>query len=127
MASQRNVSQPPSNRRRFARAPLNLLVRYKFASVDALVADETLDVSEGGMYMRSKRPQPVGSQVFFQILLETGTVMLEGMARVVRARESQTDGVASGMALEFVSMDPISRDVLRTLVDTHRKASSARA
>ncbi|MBI5498464.1 MAG: TIGR02266 family protein [Deltaproteobacteria bacterium] len=107
---------PPENRRRFVRVPLTVMVQYRATSVDALLDAHTVDVSEGGLFLRTDRPRPMGTRVQFRILLEDGGTLLEGTAVVVRCLPVATEGSAAGMALTFTQMEEPSRAALRDLV-----------
>ena len=106
------------NRRRHTRFTLNLLVQHRFQNFDEFAKDTTLDLSEGGMFFRTEHPHPVGSQVYFQLMLQNGARLVEGLGRVVRVVDPAKDqqGGLAGMALEFVNLDDHSRTVIRDAV-----------
>jgi type IV pilus assembly protein PilZ len=117
-------TQQGSDRRQFPRRHLDLLVQCRFESMDAFLADRTVNISEGGCFLRSDKPRAVGTQLYFQLLLSQGTRLVEGLGRVVRVVEPNTAGVTPGMAVEFVNLDENSRELIRTVM---RKAVEAGA
>ncbi len=47
-----------SNRRKFVRVPLTTMLQYRVESMDNLLEDPTVDVSEGGLFLRTQNPRP---------------------------------------------------------------------
>ncbi|MEW5850993.1 MAG: TIGR02266 family protein [Myxococcota bacterium] len=113
------MSSSGGNRRKYQRTGLNLVVQHRVDSLEAFTQDRTLNVSPGGMFMRTDKPRPVGSQVYFQVLMHDGTKLLEGLARVVRVVEANEAGVPAGMALEFINLDDESRELLHDIIGKH--------
>lgn len=92
--------------------------RYKvnddFARLDALLTEYAVDVSRGGVFIRSHQPQPVGSRVDvrFAIFLDD-FLMVEGEGEVVRV---VTEGPVTGMGIQFTRLTDDSRRNLEQLV-----------
>lgn len=110
---------PPSvdNRRRHPRARLNILVQHRLENFDAFKEAYAADLSEGGMFMRSTDPKPVGSKIYFQVMLQNGPRLLEGLAEVVRVVAPRPPDVEGGMGLQFINLDEASREVIRDFVN----------
>jgi len=111
---------PPGEeeRRRFPRAPVELLVGLKFESVQQFLAVYAEDLSESGMFLRSEHAGPlreVGQTV--ELRFDAGNRrIVEGRARVVRVLEPSAPGTAGGIAIEFVDLDPVSRKLIEAIV-----------
>jgi len=105
-----------SNRRRHPRAPLSLLIQYKFDSYEEFVSEYSTDISMGGMFIRTEQPRPEGSMVYLQFTLRDGFTIIEALGRVVRVNPPNGDQ-PSGMGVEFVNFDPESRGVVADLVE----------
>ncbi|MFW5878661.1 MAG: PilZ domain-containing protein, partial [Myxococcota bacterium] len=79
------------DKRRFPRAPLSLLVQYRFDSFDDFLSEYSADISCGGMFIRTEDPRPVGSMIYLQFALKDGSKLIEGLGRVVHVNDSGAD------------------------------------
>ena len=61
-----------ADRRTSVRVPLNLLVQYRYDASDDLLCEYALDISEGGIFIRSDAPRESGSMVYLQFVLKNG-------------------------------------------------------
>jgi uncharacterized protein (TIGR02266 family) len=100
--------------RKDPRAPLDLLVQVRTSSLEEFRAIHAVNLSAGGMFLRTDDVRPVGSEIYFQLVLETGGPLLEGFGRVVHA--SAPDAKERGMGVEFVSVLEPSRSIIQALV-----------
>jgi uncharacterized protein (TIGR02266 family) len=106
-------------RRRFPRAPLSLLIQYRFNTLEDFLSEYSTDISIGGMYIRTKEPKEEGSLIYLQFYLKDGAKLIEGLGRVVRVDppdEEEAPGFA-GMGIEFVNFDEDSMELVRQIVD----------
>ena len=107
----------PDERRRFPRAPLAILVQYRFNTLEDFLAEYSVDISFGGMFLRTNDPREKGTMVYFQFTLKDGSRIIEGLGRVVHVNLPPTkpDEIA-GMGIEFVSLDDPSKKVIEQIV-----------
>ena len=105
-----------SNRRKFVCVPLTTMLQYRVESMDNLLEDPTVDVSEGGLFLRTQNPRPVGTRILFKLQLHNGLRVLEGLAVVARVVPPGATGGAAGMGLVFSDLDDQSRDTLAQLL-----------
>lgn len=82
------------DRRRFPRIQLALTVRLRFASAEAAQESRTVDISEGGVFIRMPNPRPEGTAIRLQLhvggrVLEIGGVVV----RSVRSGEGEPPGI----------------------------------
>jgi type IV pilus assembly protein PilZ len=103
------------NKRRGRRLQHELPVAYR--SVGSFLTDWATDISQGGMFINTRTPLPVGTDVKILIQLPTieSPIGLSGkVTRVigVDARERSTPG----MGIQFTDIDPSRREQLETLV-----------
>jgi len=109
-----------SDRRRYPRVPLSLLIQYRFDTLEDFLAEYSTDISVGGMFIRTEEPKEEGSLVYLQFYLRDGAKLIEGLGRVVRvnqadpASQGKTD---PGMGVEFVNFDEPSMDLIRQIVE----------
>jgi type IV pilus assembly protein PilZ len=80
-------------RRQSPRVPVTLELSY--FSEGQLARDLVTDLSEGGLFVRTRRPLPIGTEVELQLELPAGVTRAKG--RVVWLR-----GADDGMGIAFV-------------------------
>ena len=93
------------NRRRHERAPLSLLVQFRFNSFEDFLAEYSVNLSPGGIFIRTEEPREEGAIIYLQFSLADGSRLIEGMGKVVRVNPAGTPGVVPGMGVEFVNFD----------------------
>lgn len=108
-------ADPAVEKRRHRRAPLSLLVQYRSETFDDFLTDYSEDISLGGMFIRTDTPRPVGSMIYLQFSLEDGSVLLEGLGKVVHVSDG-SGGRPVGMGVQFESFDDASRGFIEELV-----------
>src|SRR5258705_13845989 len=114
-----------SERRRFPRTPLSLLVQYRFNSFEDFLAEYSVNISPGGMFIRTDTPLEEGSMVYLQFSLKDGSRLIEGMGKVVRVNPPGVKDRVSGMGVEFVSFDEESMALINEIC-AQREASRPR-
>lgn len=113
-----------AERRKTRRAELSLLIQYRFDDYEQFLADRSLDISVGGMFIITDRPRREGDLICLQFRLKEGAPLIEGLGRVVRVNPPGIPGRVAGMGIEFVNMDEES---LRTIADVvERRLAAAR-
>lgn len=90
-----------AGRRRYARARLVAQVEYPSCMELAV----SRDISEGGMFIETKQPLPVDSEVRLRFNLDDGDACVVAIAEVV------FEVVGLGMGVQFVRINP--RDTVR--------------
>ncbi|MFH1570749.1 MAG: TIGR02266 family protein [Gemmatimonadota bacterium] len=107
-------------KRRFPRAPLTLLVQYRFESLEEFVAEYAEDISLGGMFIRTDEPPAKGSMLYLQFTLKDGSKLIEGLAKVAWSlppAAAARAGRPAGMGVQFISFDEESAEVIHSIVD----------
>ena len=120
MGTERTNTPTPSttNRRRYPRAPLSLLVQFRFNTVQEFLMEYATNLSFGGMFIRTTEPREIGTLIYFQFTLKDGSKLIEGLGRVVHSS-------TSGMGVEFVSVLEPSASIIRKLVSDRLASSRA--
>ncbi|MCG8557137.1 MAG: PilZ domain-containing protein [Proteobacteria bacterium] len=97
---------PGSGRRSGKRVTLNL----EFDSFDAFIQEYVTNISRTGVFIRSKRPLPVGSQVELHFSIIAGAVeSIQGVGRVVRQEPE-------GMGVVFTQLSHYSQKLVERLL-----------
>ena len=96
------------------RQPITLKIKFKSASLDQFIERYSVDVSRGGIFIRTKEPLKVGTQLKFEFQLQDSSALISGEGTVVWIREHDParTGVAPGMGVRFDKLAPTSNTVL---------------
>jgi uncharacterized protein (TIGR02266 family) len=103
------------DRRKHYRTPLSLLVQFRFNTFEDFLADYSVNISPGGMFIKTDEPQEEGSIIYLQFTLKDGSRLIEGMGRVVRCNPPNTPGRAAGMGIEFLNFDDESMALIQEI------------
>ena len=105
-------------RRKHQRIAASLRVKYK--TIDALQHAYTNDISEGGLFLPTRKALPVGSLVTLFLELPNEGGEIKTFARVIHAvdeTQARAEGKKPGMGLEFLKVQgaPIDEQVAKFL------------
>ncbi len=108
-----------SDTRKDKRAKIaGLTVRYKSATVDEFLDNQSHDVSVGGVFVKTSAPFAPGTLLKFEIRIAQESSVIAGVGRVVWKREPTQ--VASdrpaGMGVKFIKIDDAARRTIDRLV-----------
>lgn len=105
---------PQHDRRRFPRIRLALTVRLRFASAEAAQDSRTVDISEGGVFIRMAKPRPEGTTI--RLELQVGARALEIGGVVVRCIRPG-EGEPTGIGVLFTDIRDEDRGFVQQLVN----------
>src|SRR5262245_21926267 len=96
------------------RSPVTLKIKFKSATLDQFIERYSVDVSRGGIFIRTKEPLAVGSPLRFEFQLQDAQPLIFGEGTVVWIREHDPSrtGVAPGMGVRFDKLTPHNQQVL---------------
>ncbi|MHB8873652.1 MAG: TIGR02266 family protein [Myxococcaceae bacterium] len=115
-------SPPEDNRRKHPRTPLSMLVQYRFNTFEDFLAEYSVNISPGGMFIQTDVPNDEGSMIYLQFSLKDGSKLIEGMGKVVRVTPPPGDpSHPAGMGIEFVNFDEESMALVEEIC-TQRSA-----
>ncbi len=107
--------------RRDRRAPTDLRIRLALGSMDAFVERYALNVSRGGIFVRTRDPQPPGTEVALEITLENGECVIQGRGVVRWTTPPSAPGEperAPGMGIKFLELTRESRALVDLMAAT---------
>ena len=107
-----------SDQRDNERVPTFLRVRLKFADIDTFIEKYSTNVSLGGIFIQSRSPKPQGTNLRFELALESGEPIIRGEGQVTWVKEfdANTPGQPFGMGVRFTNLDSASRAVVERAV-----------
>ena len=109
-----------TNQRRSNRLQHELLVAYK--SVGSFITDWATNISQGGLFINTRKPLPVGTIVKLIIQLPGTGFPFDITGRVTRVAEwDNRVNVAPGMAIEFTDVDGGKVERIQSFVDRLRR------
>ena len=107
------------------KAPVTLKIKFKSASLEQFIERYSVDVSRGGIFIRTKEPLGTGTPLKFEFQLQNGAMLLSGDGTVVWIRENDpqkvTPGQAPGMGVRFDRLSPESQPTLDKILDEKKK------
>ncbi|HVR00529.1 MAG TPA: TIGR02266 family protein [Polyangia bacterium] len=115
------MDQPPSKE---PRGPVSLRIKFRSATLDQFIERYAVDVSRGGIFIRTREPLPVGTQLRFDFQLQDAAPLLAGEGTIVWIRENDPTraGATPGMGVRFDKLTPASQPVLeKILADKARR------
>jgi uncharacterized protein (TIGR02266 family) len=91
------------NKRRSERLQHELLVAYR--TVDGFVTDFAVNISQGGLFINTRKLLPVGSTVRLLISLPDARFPFDLTGRVIRVSEfNNPNNEVPGMGIEFLNL-----------------------
>lgn len=103
-------------KRRHPRTPLNVLVQFRFDTFDEFMAEYSVNISPGGIFIRTDTPREQGAIIYLQFALKDGSKLIEGMGRVVRVNPPSADRAhPGGMGIEFLNFDDESMALIHEI------------
>lgn len=106
---------PGDNKRRAARLHHDIPVAYR--SVGSFLSDWATNISQGGLFINTRKPLPVGTAVKILVQLPGASFPFQLAGRVTRV--TQFDNKANmvpGMGVEFTDVDEPKRRELEAFV-----------
>jgi type IV pilus assembly protein PilZ len=107
-------------RRRWERT--DLVVRVDYKTVDELFSEFARNINEGGLFVETDNPPPLGASVALQFQIPGSNEPILVMGRVVRVCQGD-HREGPGMGIEFENLDTQSRDLINELVRQLRVGS----
>lgn len=105
-----------ADRRRHPRTPLSILVQFRFNTFEDFLAEYSVNISPGGIFIHTEEPQAEGSVIYLQFSLKDGSRLIEGMGKVVRVNPPPGEkDKPAGMGIEFVNFDDESMQLINEI------------
>lgn len=109
-----------ANRRRANRLQHELPVAYR--SVGSFITDWATNISQGGLFINTRKPLPVGTEVKIIIQLPGTGFPFDITGRVARVAEwDNRHNQAPGMGIEFTELDRAKLERIEAFVQRLRR------
>ena len=107
------TSDADFDRRKSERA--NLIVQVVYHTVDELFAEFARNINEGGLFVETDTPHPVGTEVSLQFEIPGSDEPLHVVGRVAHTTNG-SPGEPPGIGIEFDDLDSQARQRINQLV-----------
>lgn len=99
-------------------ATATVRVRLRYSDLDTFVERFAPNVTRGGIFLASRSPRAEGEIFRFEVQLSTGVVALAGEGKViwVKPYDAAEPQKPHGMGVQFVQIDPGSRETLTRIL-----------
>jgi molecular chaperone DnaK len=108
----------PHDKRGGARTPVGLAVRLSYGSVEEFVERFAVNISRGGVFIRSRDPKRPGTVLAFELRLSGGEAVIRGrgVVRWIQAEDRAAHPPrAPGMGVQFLELDESSRALVERM------------
>jgi len=101
------------------RTPVNLRIKFRSETLDQFIDRYAIDVSRGGIFIRTREPLAVGTQLKLDFQYQSGAPLMSGEGTVVWIRDPDPNrpNVPPGMGVRFDRLSPESQTVLDQLLN----------
>jgi type IV pilus assembly protein PilZ len=104
-----------NNKRRAARLDHQIPVAYR--TVGSFLSDWATNISHGGLFINTRSPLPVGTEVKILVMIPGARFPCELAGRVTRVTEYDNKAnMVPGMGIEFTEADVAQRKEIETFV-----------
>jgi uncharacterized protein (TIGR02266 family) len=116
------------NTRQGKRTPVTLKIKFKSETLEQFIERYAVDVSQGGIFIRTKDPLAVGTQMKFEFQLRDASPLIAGEGTVVWTRENDPSrpAIAPGMGVRFDRLAEGSQGVLEKILAEKAKQAPQR-
>ena len=116
------------NTRQGKRTPVTLKIKFKSETLEQFIERYAVDVSQGGIFIRTKEPLAVGTQMKFEFQLRDASPLISGEGTVVWTRENDPSrpSIAPGMGVRFDRLNDGSQTVLERILAEKAKQAPSR-
>jgi uncharacterized protein (TIGR02266 family) len=116
------------NTRQGKRTPVTLKIKFKSETLEQFIERYAVDVSQGGIFIRTKEPLAVGTQMRFEFQLRDASPLIAGEGTVVWTRENDPSrpAIAPGMGVRFDRLAEGSQTVLERILSEKAKQAPQR-
>ncbi|HET7504265.1 MAG TPA: TIGR02266 family protein [Kofleriaceae bacterium] len=117
-----------SNTRQGKRTPVTLKIKFKSETLEQFIERYAVDVSQGGIFIRTKEPLAVGTQMKFEFQLRDASPLIAGEGTVVWTRENDPSrpAIAPGMGVRFDRLADGSQGILERILTEKLKQAPQR-
>ncbi|UCD85184.1 MAG: TIGR02266 family protein [Deltaproteobacteria bacterium] len=121
--NRRKGERRKEDRRRDLRVPVVSLAKLRFPDFDAFLDEYSLNISRGGIFIKTKNAKPIGTRIIFSLALDDESKLIEGQGEVVRVVPDEPGGLGGqipGMAIKFTRLDKSSTELIENIIKNYK-------
>lgn len=104
-------------RRKYERIPVAVPIRARINDIDEFAQQNSIDLSEGGIFIQTRRRHRIGSQVYLEFHLESERKRIPARGVVVRRVPATFPGDSqAGVAIKFTELDGVAKDFIELTI-----------
>jgi type IV pilus assembly protein PilZ len=105
----------------------DFVVRVNYQTVDSLFSEFARNINDGGIFVETDNPQPIGTKVELAFKLPGSDQPIEVVGNVVRSIDADQVGPdeVAGMAIEFENLGSDVRQKINEIIQKLRSESAA--
>ena len=110
------------DKRAARRVPVVLRIKLHYKKVDTFISKFATNISSGGMFITSRKPKPVGTEIRFELRLADESPLIggTGVVRWIRDFDPDNPKRPHGMGIEFRDLGADSREMIDKLIEHKR-------
>ena len=104
----------------------DFVVRVNYQTVDSLFSEFVRNINDGGIFVETDTPQPIGTNVELEFKLPGADRPIEVVGNIVRSvsvDQVEPNGIA-GMAIEFENLGADARHQINEIIQKLRSESA---
>src|SRR6266568_4139454 len=108
-------------KRREPRVAVGLSIKLSYGTLDDLVERQAVNLSRGGVFIRTRDPKPVATPVTLLVEIDAGARQIRAKGVVTRTQAMSGPGEPPrdpGMGVRLVEIDPAGQGLLDEIVST---------
>jgi uncharacterized protein (TIGR02266 family) len=74
------------------------------------------DLSEGGLFVATLDPPPIGEEVGFQLMLDGNSYLFYGVVIWIRSESASSFGAPAGCGIKWLTLEDGALDAIRSFV-----------
>jgi type IV pilus assembly protein PilZ len=104
----------------------DIVVRVNYQSVDSLFSEFARNINDGGLFIETETPQPVGTRVELEFKLPGADQPIKVVGNVVRtvSTDPGESDAAAGMGIEFENLNSDVRQQINKIIQKLRPDSA---
>src|SRR5260221_4317692 len=112
------MEQPPTKE---TRVPVNLRIKFRSETIEQFVERYAVDVSRGGIFIRTREPLAVGTQLRFDFQLQDAAPLLAGEGTIVLIRQNEPTRARATPRLggRFDKLTPANHPLLHQILSAN--------
>lgn len=116
----------PKHPRKLARLPLVCQIKISLLGLQEFLVEHSKNLSEGGMFIKTRNPRPVGTMIFLEFRLLDGQELVRVKGEVIWiCREEEPGGNRTpGMGIRFVDLDEKAQGVIHRALEYYARQQS---